>query len=416
MVETSISEYSITSLLDTGADSCYICENLCNKLSLNFEPYKCDVLVGNNSRLEVTGKLNITISLAQYEYPIDCVVAKNLNKDLILGWNGFIKPYNGKIDAQKGTFQLDSPSNHRSVAYIKDRITVAPYTEAAINTHLKETFQSKLIQIQRYEPLFNRTGITIMPGIHQGKNEPSEARQLNLIIANMSPEPVTLLPYTIVANITKCHDDDVINAPSEQEISVDTANKDKPFVSNKLTTSQRNQVDKLLKEYENLFTTDNKPSQTSKVTHQIDVNNSKPINCAPARHGFNERNHIVEQIADMKSNGIIQDSRSPWASRVVLVKKKDGGLRFCVDYRALNNVTVKDVYPLPRVDDSLALLNQGKFFTTLDMFAGYWQIPLDKHSRDKTAFVTQSGLYEFLVMPFGFSNFSAIYGRYACES
>ena len=76
----------------------------------------------------------------------------------------------------------------------------------------------------------------------------------------------------------------------------------------------------------------------------------------------------------MKANGIIQDSRSPWASRIVLVRKKDGGLRFCVDYRALNNVTVKDVYPLPRIDHSLSILRKGKYFTTLDMFAGYWQI------------------------------------------
>ena len=111
---------------------------------------------------------------------------------MILGWNGFIKPYNGKINAQKGTFQLDSPSSQYSVAYIKGRITVAPFTEAVVNAHLKETFQSKLIQIQRYDPLFNRTGITIMPGIHQGKTDPIEARQLNLIVTNMSAEPVTL--------------------------------------------------------------------------------------------------------------------------------------------------------------------------------------------------------------------------------
>ena len=212
---------------------------------------------------------------------------------------------------------MDSPSSQYSVAYIKGRITVAPFTEAVVNAHLKETFQSKLIQIQRYDPLFNRTGITIMPGIHQGKTDPIEARQLNLIVTNMSDEPVTLLPYTIVATISKCDDDDIItNAPSAQKISVDTTNVEKTIVNDKLTISQR---DELLKEYENLFTTDNKPSQTSKVSHQIDVSNSKPINCAPARHGFNERNHIVEQVAEMKYYGIIQDSRSPWASRVVLV-------------------------------------------------------------------------------------------------
>ena len=85
----------------------------------------------------------------------------------------------------------------------------------------------------------------------------------------------------------------------------------------------------------------------------------------------------------MLNNKVIQPSQSPWASRIVLVKKKDGKLRFCVDYRALNSITKKDVYPLPRIDDSLAMLKKGKFFTTLDLFAGYWQIPLASDSKEK---------------------------------
>ena len=95
----------------------------------------------------------------------------------------------------------------------------------------------------------------------------------------------------------------------------------------------------------------------------------------------------------MEQRGIVQPSSSPWASPVVLVPKKDGKLRFCVDYRRLNAATKKDVYPLPRIEDILDTLGQTRYFTTLDLTAGYWQIPLDPASRSKSAFTTHCGLH-----------------------
>ena len=277
-----------------------------------------------------------------------------------------------------------------------------------------------MIQIHSYSHLLNRTGVTVMPGIHHGNQKQSETRHLNLLLTNISKEPVQLLPYTIVALITSFHENDLIHSNLQDISSKELKNMEinnmettpKPNINEQLTPDQRLQIDKMLNEFKDLFTVNNEPSQTSKVVHRIDVEDSKPINSPPARHGFKEREYIEAQVADMKSKGIIQDSRSPWASRVVLVKKKDGGLRFCVDYRALNNITIKDVYPLPRIDDSLSILKQGSFFTTLDMFSGYWQIPMEEQSRDKTAFVTNSGLYEFLVMPFELTNAPAIFQRF----
>ena len=111
----------------------------------------------------------------------------------------------------------------------------------------------------------------------------------------------------------------------------------------------------------------------------------------------------------MKEKGIINLSTSPWASRIVLVKKKDGKLRFCIDYRKLNTITKRDVYPLPRIDDSLAALKRGIIFSTLDLHAGYWQIPMSEKDKDKTAFLTDDGLFEFNVMPFGLTNAPATF-------
>ena len=116
-------------------------------------------------------------------------------------------------------------------------------------------------------------------------------------------------------------------------------------------------------------------------------------------------------LQDMLRNDTIQPSSSPWASPIVLVQKKDGSFRFCVDYRKLNAVTRKDAYPLPRIDDTLDTLSGAHWFTTLDLISGYWQVEVDPADREKTAFCTPEGLFEFKVMPFGLCNAPATFQR-----
>jgi len=113
----------------------------------------------------------------------------------------------------------------------------------------------------------------------------------------------------------------------------------------------------------------------------------------------------------MKHQGVIEESQSSWLSPAVIVRKKDGSLRFCVDYRKLNAVTEKDCYPLPRMDDILDQLAGNSWFITLDLKCGYWQIGIRPEDRERTAFSIGSDLWQFKVMPFGLCNAPATFER-----
>ena len=113
----------------------------------------------------------------------------------------------------------------------------------------------------------------------------------------------------------------------------------------------------------------------------------------------------------MLDNGIIQPSSSPWASRVILVQKRDGTTRFAIDYRALNDVTRKDSYPIPEMKDILDKLHGSEYFSTLDGASAYWSIPIAEKDIEKMAFVSPRGEFEFCVMPFGLCNAPSSYQR-----
>ena len=151
--------------------------------------------------------------------------------------------------------------------------------------------------------------------------------------------------------------------------------------------------------------------ETNLVEMEIHTGDEAPRKVAARRMPFAVRQEVAKQLCNMQEGGVIEPSDSPWSSPVVMVRKKDGSLRFCVDYRELNRVTWKDTFPLPRVDDLLDQVGQSRYFTTLDLASGYWQIRVAPSSREKTAFVTPHGLFQFRVMPFGLTNAPAIFQR-----
>ena len=151
--------------------------------------------------------------------------------------------------------------------------------------------------------------------------------------------------------------------------------------------------------------------RTHLVQHRIDTGNHPPIKEPLRRHPMAHWPIIDQHVDEMLANDVIEPAISPWSSNVVLVKKKDGTMRFCVDYRRLNEITRKDSYPLPRIEDCLSSLGGACYFSTLDLRAGYWQTEMDSKDADKTAFVTRRGVFRFKVLSFGLANAPSLFQR-----
>lgn len=151
--------------------------------------------------------------------------------------------------------------------------------------------------------------------------------------------------------------------------------------------------------------------RTNLVQHKIHVRTNVVVAQKPYRLPVHKKQIVKEQIDDMLARDIVQPSHSPWASPIVLVPKKEGGQRFCVDYRRVNAVSESDAFPLPTVSEILESLAGASVFSTLDLNSGYWQVAMDPESMAKTAFVSPFGLYEFRVLPFGLKNAPATFQR-----
>jgi transposase InsO family protein/predicted aspartyl protease len=180
----------------------------------------------------------------------------------------------------------------------------------------------------------------------------------------------------------------------------------------KLGEEARMKLKLLLVKHRALFATSNSDlGRTTLVEHDIDTGDCLPIRQPARRPAITQQPLIEQHLKEMLEAGVISPAQSPWAAPVVLVKKKDGSVRFCVDYRRLNAVTRFDAYPLPRIDETFEALSGARYFCTLDLISGYWQVGLTERAKQRSAFITREGLFKWNVMPFGLCNAPSTFER-----
>ena len=284
-----------------------------------------------------------------------------------------------------------------------------------------------------YRGFCHRTGSDLLLFLFMENHELLVARtlvnpllgEIPVRIMNLSYHAVKLHQHGIIGTIEEINDissiqgehfnNIVAQTPSEKSREELPEHLQKCFVESTkdISVEQRDAFKNLLTKYGDIFS---KSSQDMGLTdlamHKVETGNARPIKEHPRRIPLAKTQDVEREIQDMLAKGVIEESDSPWSSPIVLVKKKDNTIRFCIDYRKLNEVTVRDSHPLPRIDTPLDALSGSKFYSIIDLKSGYWQVKVNPEDREKTAFsVPGGGHWNFEVMPFGLCNAGATFQR-----
>jgi transposase InsO family protein/predicted aspartyl protease len=416
-------------LVDTGCTVTILSEKTYRQIPDDEKPdlidYHKALVSADGSPLKVLGKVMLNIQIGKKLVQHTTLVAE-ISDEGLLGTD-FMKKHGMVIDFATNKLICNGETMEaRCCAIGTDRVCRVIVAET---TNIPPGCRM-ILQGKSTKPLADGTWLT-EPLSHTPGQKPvilaksivnTCGTRLPVEVMNPTEDTVTLYKYTNLGLITRIHEPDVLCSIDEVEAE-STANETKAKLTPELekivqdvqvdvNEQQKSQIRELLEQNAEIFATEEKPfGHTDLVQHDVITTTEMPIKQAVRRPPFHMREAANKEVTKMLDAGIIEPSNSPWASPVVLVKKKDGSLRYCIDYRKLNSVTQKDSYPLPRIDDSLDSLGKAKYFSTLDLASGYWQIGLTEEAKLKSAFCSTSGLYQFRVMPFGLTNAPATFQR-----
>lgn len=366
--------------------------------------------------LTPTGKCTARVRIREATFVASFIILAECSRQIILGMD-FLLEYGAIINLREllVTFSSEhathSDDYHLQSTVLRvsgDCATLPPRSTTLITVETDDDPPHLGIAEGNLSVLLARQ-VCVARGILQ-----LSSRTAQILVTNFSREYQHFAPRTAIAYLEPVSDNPACLTVGQNgaDATCDVPANSKIDVNSKLSGGQQASIRSLLQSFADCFASTSKVNQTPIAKHRIITNpDERPVRQRAYRVSRKEQDAIRNQVQQMLTDDIIQPSTSPWASPVVLVKKKDGTMRFCVDYRKLNNVTKKDVYPLPRIDDSLDRLRHARYFSSMDLRSGYWQIEVDDRDREKTAFITPDGLYEFKVLPFGLCSAPATFQR-----
>lgn len=407
----------IEALVDTGASFSVISTDLCSRLRKVKTPY-CGppVRCANAAIVRPSGVCTARVFIDGILHYIQFIVLPSCTHPLILGWD-FLSSASALISCRQRVIHMTETEFSSDVEADNIRLVTAddcfiPPGDEGILTLTSATIVNGDVFLAPCGRCISK-GLTIAPSLVR-------FRDGNALVSALNPttSPVALPQGTTVSCVADV--DPLLLAPLSAESTASSSTTGDlaaaaaltAAINPDLTAAQKKDLLALLQKHSVSFDVSSKLlGRTSVAEHRIETDGSSVVRRRPYRVSSAERKIIEDNVADMLKRDIIRPSSSSWSSPVVLVRKKDGSVRFCVDYRALNKITRKDVYPMPRIDDALDTLQGAEYFSSLDLRSGYWQIPMHEADKDKTAFATPDGLYEFNVMPFGLCNAPATFER-----
>ena len=262
--------------------------------------------------------------------------------------------------------------------------------------------KSKTYHINLLKKYFQRDHATICHGLF----EIVSSEQMNSDQSGLVGNAILSDSHIVGESIEPDQDDfEPVDFPSVKR----TENVDSINIDKNLSQSQTDEIKSVIVGHKDIFT--NVPKKTSAIECDIKLTTSEPIRPKPYPIPQACQEIINKEITDMLTLGVIERCESPYAHPIVMVKKKDGTNRFCIDFRKLNKVTIFDPEPMPNPDQLFSKLSSSNFFSKIDMTKGYWQIPLSENSKNLTAFLTPDAQYRFKYMPFGLVTAPAVFTR-----
>ena len=342
-------------------------------------------------------------------------ISPSINRNFILGddWlvqNGIRLYYDlGLMRVGGKNIPLEKDIHIASLVRLRSKTLLKPQTAIVCSGKVKESAEfpiSKLFSVSAVETNFvgSEPGLSVSNSLAKlGKG-----RTLPIMLVNQTNKTIRLSKGCVVAKLEPDQQESVRNINS----IINQTNLEQLDWSSDVDVPEeyKSRVVNFLKKNNDLFATkDSELGHTDTVKMKIDTQGHSPIKLRPYRTPINAREVVDKAFDEMLEAKVIRRSNSPWSFPVVIVDKKDGSKRFCVDFRKLNQITKPNSYPLPLIDDILALLGKANFFTSLDLKSGYWQVLMDETDKEKTAFACHRGLFAFNVMPFGLMSAPAIF-------